>query len=103
MIDVFIAGVTVALGTAFALGVNRRTSVAQTVFCFLAPVSFGLLAWVVWGQWQSAPPNPAGGGYPYSIEFGCWCATTAMFLIALGRRIWWLRHHHHEGWTGWGW
>lgn len=101
MTDILISGVAAAVSVGFAVTVNRYTSVLQTVMCCLFPVLFGWFAWDSWVQWQSAPPNPTGGGYPYSVEFVSWSVATAIFLIALGRRIAWLRHNKHTGWTRW--
>lgn len=80
----------------FAFTVNRRAGAARTVLCVIFPLVFVLFASDNWRGWHAASGNQA---LQYEIAFVLSCVTLAALLIALGRRIAWLRHHKHDGWA----
>lgn len=93
-----IAGLCVVFTSLFALTVNRYANVSQTIVCIIFPFLFALFAWQSWDGWHGSDGNEA---IQYLISFVCFCVVFTVTLVALGRRIFWLRHHNHEGWTGW--
>lgn len=86
-----------AMSIHFALMVNRRATVSRTVLCVTFPILFSLFVWDDWDRWHASSGNDA---LQYSIAFVLTCVALAGMLIALGRRLWWLRHHKHDRWTG---
>lgn len=92
-----VAGVCAVLAAVFAVRVNRQKSVGQTIMCVFFPVLFADFAVTKWYEWHAASGNEA---FQYSVAFAIYCVTFVITMIALIRRLLWLRHHHHEGWTG---
>ncbi|HET6632750.1 MAG TPA: hypothetical protein VFG73_08600 [Rhodanobacteraceae bacterium] len=76
----------------FVLAVNRQANVARTIQSILFPAVFGLFAWDDWHSWQAAS---GGQALWHSIAFALTCAAFILMLIALARRLWWLRRHSH--------
>lgn len=93
-----IASLLATMSILFVFTVNRRANIARTIMCVIFPVLFVMFAWTDWSGWHTSSGNEA---VQYSIAFVCMCVAFAATLIALGRRIGWLRHHHHDAWTGW--
>lgn len=83
-----------AMGITCALTVNRRTNVPRTLLCVIFPILFAMFAWDDWGRWHASGGSEA---VQYSIAFVLTCVASVGMLIALGRRVWWLRHRKRDG------
>lgn len=90
-----IALVIIPVTIMLAIRVNRRSTVAHTILCVVLTYLFGRFAWIDWRAWQTVSGNAAEH---HAIMFALSCVLFAVMLIALGRRLWWLRHHHHDAW-----
>ena len=88
-----VAVLCLALATVYAFEANRRANKGRTIMCFIFPVVLALFVGSAWYDWHSSSGNSAT---QYMIAFWCWCATCLMTLIALARRLWWLRTNRHE-------
>lgn len=88
-----IAMLCVAMSIPYAFTATRNPRLSKTIVCVIFPVFFAMFSWSIWQDWHAANNT---GALQYLLVFVCVCLTFAITLVALGRRVQWLRHHHHS-------
>jgi len=74
--------------------VNRRAGKGKTIASFLHPLVSLLLAATFWLSWHTASGSEA---FQQLVALVSVCVAFAAALVALFRRIEYLRHSHHYG------
>lgn len=88
-----VAVLCVALSVPYSVTANRRPGLARTTVSVIFVVLFAMFAWTHWLEWRNAS---GAVSVQHAIAFWCYCATFAMCMIALGRRIVWIMQHRRD-------